>query len=88
MPRKELEMEQIKFYDETTGEEILFEIVDQAIIDKVQYLLVADEDDNANILKAIKDDEQEITYKLVDNDFELQKATLIFLESDEYDIEV
>ncbi|MEF9960398.1 MAG: DUF1292 domain-containing protein [Niameybacter sp.] len=81
-------MENIKFYDETTGETILFELIDQTVIDGKKYLLVADEEDNATILKEVVDDGYEITYELVEDDKEFQKAALTLMESDEYDIEI
>ena len=81
-------MEKISFFDEETNEEIMLEIIDQAEVDGKQYLLVADDEDNALIFKTIKDDDEEITYAIVEDDLELQKVTLIFLENDEYDIEV
>ena len=74
-------MDKINFYDELTGETIQFEVIDQATIDGQKYLLVADEEDIATILK-------EITYELVEDDEELQKVALTLMESDEYDIEV
>lgn len=81
-------MEKINFYDELTGDTILFEVVDQAIIDGQKYLLVADEEDEATILKEIVDNGEEITYELVEDDSEFQKAALTLMESDEYDIEI
>ena len=81
-------MEKINFYDETTGDIILFEVIDQAVIDGQKYLLVADEEDEATILKEIVDDGEEITYQLVEDDNEFQKAALTLMESDEYDIEI
>lgn len=81
-------MEKINFYDETTGETILFEVVDQAVIDGQKYLLVADEEDEATILKEVVDNGEEITYELVEDDNEFQKAALTLMESDEYDIEI
>nr|WP_307990152.1 DUF1292 domain-containing protein [uncultured Niameybacter sp.] len=81
-------MEKINFYDETTGETILFEVVDQTVIDGQKYLLVADEEDEATILKEVVDNGEEITYELVEDDNEFQKAALTLMESDEYDIEI
>lgn len=81
-------MERITFLDEANNENIEFEVIDQTVVEGIQYLLVADEDDEAVILKAIKDDGDNVTYALIEDDLELQKVTLIFLESDEYDIEV
>ena len=81
-------MDKINFYDELTGEDIQFEVIDQTTIDGQKYLLVADEDDIATILKEMVDDGEEITYQLVEDDEELQKVALTLMESDEYDIEV
>ena len=81
-------MDKINFYDELTGEDIQFEVIDQTTIDGQKYLLVADEDDIATILKEMIDDGEEITYQLVEDDEELQKVALTLMESDEYDIEV
>lgn len=81
-------MDKINFYDELTGETIQFEVIDQATIDGQKYLLVADEEDIATILKEMSEDADEITYELVEDDEELQKVALTLMESDEYDIEV
>ena len=81
-------MDKINFYDELTGETIEFEVIDQATIDGQKYLLVADEEDIATILKEMSEDGDEITYELVEDDEELQKVALTLMESDEYDIEV
>lgn len=81
-------MDKINFYDELTSETIQFEVIDQATIDGQKYLLVADEEDIATILKEMSEDGDEITYELVEDDEELQKVALTLMESDEYDIEV
>lgn len=81
-------MDKINFYDELIGETIQFEVIDQATIDGQKYLLVADEEDIATILKEMSEDGDEITYELVEDDEELQKVALTLMESDEYDIEV
>lgn len=81
-------MEKINFYDETTGETIQFEVIDETTIDNQKYLLVADDEDVATILKEIVDNGEDITYELVEDDEELQKVALTLMESDEYDIEI
>ena len=81
-------MQYISFYDEETKEEVLFEVIDQLIDNNEKYILVADEEDNANILKEIKEDEENITFSLIEDDVLFQRLTLLFMESDEYDIEV
>ena len=78
----------ITFFDETTGEEIEFEIVDKLTVDDQQYILVVDEEDEATILKEIEEDDETIKYELIEDENEFQRITLLFMESDEYDIEV
>lgn len=81
-------MEKINFYDEIADETIQFEVIDETTIDNQKYLLVADDEDVATILKEIVDDGENITYELVEDDEELQKVALTLMESDEYDIEI
>lgn len=81
-------MEKIIFLDEVSNETIEFEIIDQAMVDGIQYLLVADEEDEACILKTIGAEGDDVTYEIVEDDAEFQKVTLILMESDEYDIEI
>lgn len=82
------EIERITFIDEETGEEILFEIVDEVLLEGVKYLLVVDEDDISTILKQIGEEEDEIEYALVEDEDEFKKAATEFMASDEYDIEI
>lgn len=82
------EIERITFVDEETGEEILFEIVDEVLLEGVKYLLVVDEDDISTILKQIGEEEEEIEYALVEDEDEFKKAATEFMASDEYDIEI
>nr|WP_302597778.1 DUF1292 domain-containing protein [uncultured Cellulosilyticum sp.] len=82
------EIERITFVDEETGEEILFEIVDEVLLEGVKYLLVVDEDDISTILKQIGEEEDEIEYALVEEEDEFKKAATEFMASDEYDIEI
>ncbi|MEG0014708.1 MAG: DUF1292 domain-containing protein [Cellulosilyticaceae bacterium] len=83
-----METEKILFVDETTGEEIEFEVIDELLVDEKRYLLVVDEDDEATILKEISEADDTIEYALVEDENEFQRVTLLFMESDEYDIEV
>lgn len=77
----------IKFDDES-GEEIRFEVIDSFDLDGQRYILVADNEDQAAILKEVKMDEEEIVYELIEDDQEFQKVALLFLESDAgYDLE-
>ena len=82
------EIERITFVDEETGEEILFEIVDEVLLEGVKYLLVVDEDDISTILKQIGEEEDEIEYALVEEEDEFKKAATEFMASDDYDIEI
>lgn len=78
----------IKFNDEYSGEEIRFEVIDSFDIAGQRYILVADKDDEAAILKEVSMDDDEITYELIEDDEEFQKIALMFLESDAgYDLE-
>lgn len=81
-------MDKIMFFDEELQKEIELEIMDQILVDEVQYLLVADEDDEATILRLIQGDDNELTYETIDDDAEFQKVALLLMESDEYDLEV
>ncbi|MGL4738076.1 MAG: DUF1292 domain-containing protein [Cellulosilyticaceae bacterium] len=81
-------MDKIKFFDEELQQEVDLEIMDQILVDEVQYLLVADEDDVATILKLVQGDDEELTYEVVEDDAEFQKVALLLMESDEYDLEV
>ncbi|HHX61161.1 MAG TPA: DUF1292 domain-containing protein [Epulopiscium sp.] len=78
----------IQFNDKESGEEIRFEVVDSFDIEGQRYILVADNDDQAAILKEVQIEEEEITYELIEDDDEFQKVALLFLESDSgYDLE-
>ncbi len=78
----------IQFNDKESGQEVRFEVMDSFDVGGQRYILVADSDDQAAILKEIAMDDQEITYELIEDDDEFQKAALLFLESDAgYDLE-
>ena len=81
-------IEKIRFIDEETNEEIWFEVIDEAIIDQVKYILVVDEDDISTILKQISEEGEEVEYMLVEDEDEFKKAATEFMASDEYDIEI
>lgn len=82
------EIEKIKFVDETTQEEIWFEVIDEVILENTKYILVVDEDDISTILKQTNEDGEEVEYMLVENEDEFKKAATEFMASDEYDIEI
>lgn len=72
----------IKFYDEETDEKILFEVVDSMDLEGQRYILVADQDNDAALLKEVEMGEEEITYELIEDDNEFQKIAVLFFESD------
>ena len=89
--KKEDKMEEINritFIHEETGEEILFEIIDEAVLEGTKYLLVVDEEDISTILKQVNEEEDNIEYALVEDEDEFKKAATEFMASDEYDIEI
>ena len=81
-------MEEIKFFNEDTGEEILFEVLDEAVLDGNKYILVVDSDDEATVLKEVKENEDEITYQLIQDEDEFKKVAVEFMTNEEYDIEI
>ena len=72
----------IKFYDNSTDEEILFEVMDAFDLEGQRYILVADDDDDAAILKEVQMGDEDIAYELIEDNDEFQKIALLFLESD------
>lgn len=83
------ELKEIKFIDEETGEEILFEVIDELTMDEIKYILVVDEDDISTILKQISEDDEEVEYALVEDEQEFNKVATEFMAAndDEFDIE-
>ena len=78
----------IKFNDKESGQEVRFEVIDSFDIEGQRYILVADNEDQAAILKEVAMDDEEIIYELIEDDNEFQKVALLFLESDAgYDLE-
>lgn len=71
----------VAFYNEDTGEELYFEIIDSFDLDGQRYILVADDKDDATILKEVEMGE-EITFEFIEDDAEFQKISLLFLEVD------
>lgn len=82
------ELEQIRFIDEETNEEIWFEVIDEVILDETKYILVVDEDDISTILKQVNEEGEEVEYMLVEEEDEFKKVATEFMASEEYDIEV
>ncbi len=81
-------MERITFYDESNNQPILFEVLDEVTIDDQKYILVVDEEDIAAILKEVKQEGEEATYALIEDDEEFKRVAVHFMSSEDYDIEV
>lgn len=81
-------VEKISFFDDETGEEILFEVIDEVIIDNIKYILVVDEEDISTILKQTNEVNEELNYALVEDEDEFKKAAVEFMTSEDYDIEL
>ena len=75
------------------NEKIEFYVLEQTMINGVNYILVADsiEDEEANalILKESSNEAEEILYDVVEDDNELQAISKVFIEMlDDTDIEL
>ncbi len=81
-------MEQIKFFDETTGEEILFEVMDELVLEGHKFILVVDSEDVATILKEVSEAGEEVTYQLIEDEEEFKKVAVEFMTNEDYDIEI
>ncbi len=81
-------VEKISFVDEETNEEILFEVVDEVILDETKYILVVDEDDISTILKQVNESDENVEYMLVEEEDEFKKVATEFMANEAYDIEV
>lgn len=85
---KEQVVDKISFIEESTGEEILFEVIDEVIIKNIKYILVVDEDDISTILKQTNEAGDDLEYSLVENEDEFKLVAVEFMTSEDYDIEV
>lgn len=80
-------MEKIKFVDETTNEEILFEVLDEVILGDNKYVLVADEEDEATILKQTGEIQEQTIYSLIEDEEEFKKVAVELMSREDFDIE-
>ena len=84
-------MEKVMFIDPETQEQVEFQVEEETQLNGVKYLLVSqnteDKDDmtfDAYILKEIKDENDEVTYQVVEDEVEFLALARIFTElSDE-----
>ena len=83
--------DKVKFITDD-GEEVMFEVIEQARIGGFDYLLVTEDyenSDEAYILKKLTDDNDEIVYVIPDDDIELDAVSNYFSSLlDDVDIEV
>lgn len=75
----------IKFFDNETGEELEFFVIEETRINNMNYLLVTDseedEEADAYILKDLsKESDAEAVYEFVDDDDEIEFVGNIFAE--------
>ena len=77
------------------GNSVDFTVIDGVQLDGISYLLVVetefldDESADADILKEIAEDGEELVYEFIQDDEEFQKVAAIFQENDdEYEIEL
>ena len=89
-------MEKVMFTDPDTQEQVEFAVEEETQLNGVKYLLVSqntdDKDDmtfDAYILKEIKDENDEVTYQVVEDEVEFLALARIFTElsDEETDIE-
>ena len=76
-------MERIKFKDPQSTQTTEFYVLEQTMLNGVNYLLITEEEDgdsDAYILKEIGIDGEEITYEMVEEEDELDALIPIFEE--------
>ncbi len=85
------EMEIITMIDDETEEEIEFVVIDRKELNGNEYILVVeskdidDDEADAAILKVVSESDEDITYAVIEDDDEFEKAAGVF-ESDEYEV--
>lgn len=74
------EMNRISFTDEN-GDSVELEVIEETRINGISYILVADEEDNAFILKnTAAEDAEEACYEAVEDDHEIDYISKVFAE--------
>lgn len=75
-------MDSIEFGTED-GEKVLLYVLEQTMLNGVNYLLVAESEEDeaeAYIMKEITGDENQTVYEMVDDDTELEALSKVFAE--------
>lgn len=86
-------MEKVLFTDPDTQEQVEFRVEEETQLNGVKYLLVSEDTEDgtldAYILKEIKDENDEVTYQVVEDEVEFLALARIFTElsDEETDIE-
>ena len=84
----------VKFSTEDTNEEVEFTIVNRIGYKEEEYLLVVDtetneEEQEAMILKLVKEENADVVFKIVEDDEELEELLEVFQENgDDFDIDI
>lgn len=70
---------QVNFQDET-GEILSLSIIERTKINEFEYILVADDEDRAYIMKVCASDDDTDTYEFVEDETELSAVSKLFAE--------
>ena len=85
-------METVKFTDPETQEVVEFVVEDETQLNGDKYLLVSEATDDqvfdAYILKEIKDENDEVTYVVVEDEVEFMALARIFTELSDEDTDI
>ena len=89
----EEEFDTVTMTDED-GLDVEFVIIDRASLDGVNYLLVVeseymdDDEPEAILLKQVGDDDEDLSYEMLEEGEEFDKAAELFEDNEEYDLEL
>lgn len=85
-------METVKFTDPDTQEVVEFVVEEETQLNGNKYLLVSETTDeqifDAYILKEIKDENEEVTYQVVEDEVEFMALARIFTELSDEETEI
>lgn len=85
-------MEKVKFTDPDTQEVVEFVVEEETQLNGNKYLLVSEDTEDgtldAYILKEIKDENDEVTYQVVDDEVEFMALARIFTELSDEDTDI
>lgn len=63
------------------GEELIVYVVEETTLNEVKYLLVSDEnDEEAFIMRAVAENDDEVTYEFVEDEVEFEAVSRLFEE--------